>query len=379
MKLSCKREKLSLGLSIVGRMVKQRATLPVLSNVLLSSDKGQLKMVATDLEATISHWIGAKIDEEGAITVPARTLAEYIATSTDETVTLVSEGADVSVKGSRHFATIKGLPAEEFPIIPQVKGGKPIKVKAEKLKNAINCVVMAAAQDETRPVLTGVLLKVKGEKLLLVATDSYRLAEKTISLDGSAEMSSDFSQKGEVIIPQRTLADVARVLSSLTAGESQDETDVEIVAGENQVQFKFGEIEFISRQIEGAFPDYEQIIPKDFVMKCEIDKNEFVEAIKMANIFAREAGNNVKISVSESDFLVSAISAQVGNSETHIKAVSKGSSLSVAFNARYLLDALTVMNAERVNFDLSGSLSPGLIYSKDEEGFRYVVMPLRSE
>jgi DNA polymerase-3 subunit beta len=365
MKLSCKRENLSLGLSIIGRMVKQRATLPVLSNVLLSSDKGRLKMVTTDLEATVSHWIGAKIDEEGAITVPVRTLAEYIATSTDETITLVSEGADVSIKGSRHFATIKGLPAEEFPIIPQVKGGKPIKIAAGKLKNAISCVVMAAALDETRPVLAGVLLKVGSEKLLLVATDSYRLAEKTIPLTSSAEAL-------EVIIPQRTLAEVARVLP-------QDETQVEIVAGENQVQFKFGEIEFISRQIEGSFPDYEQIIPKDFVLKCEMDKNEFMEAIKMANIFAREAGSNIKVSASESDFLVSAIATQVGNSETHIKAVSKGNSLSVAFNARYLLDALTAMNAERINFDLSGALNPGLISAKEEEGFRYVVMPLRSE
>ncbi|MFA5261220.1 MAG: DNA polymerase III subunit beta, partial [Candidatus Omnitrophota bacterium] len=249
MKISVKRENLLKGLQTVSRMVKQRATLPVLGNVMIASDKGRLKLASTDLEAAIVERIGAKIDEEGAITVPARTLFDYISTITDETLELHSEGSDISVKGARQHVTIKGISAEEFPIIPQVTTGKKVVLKSQVLKSGILAVIVAAALDETRPVLSGLLFRVVGEELLIVATDSYRLAEKRVGLDVHSEL--------DVVIPQRTIGELSRILPV-------DDTEVEISAGENQVQFKFADIEFMSRQIDGAFPDYEQIIPKEF-------------------------------------------------------------------------------------------------------------------
>jgi len=365
MKVSIKRDNLSKSLGMIGRMVKQRASLPVLSNIMLMTDRGRLKLVATDLEAACSEWIGAKIDEDGAITVPARTLIDYVTTTTDDTLELVSSGADLNIKGSRHHATIKGISAEEFPIIPQVKSDKVTKMKAIELKNAIFSVIIAAALDETRPVLAGILFRIIGSDLVLVATDSYRLAEKRIKLN------APISQL-DVVVPARTLSEVARILPA-------DESIVEISSGENQVQFRFSDTEFLSRQIDGAFPDYEQIIPKEFVLEADLSKAEFQEAIKMANVFARDAGGNIKVAASESGLVISAISSQIGDAENHVKATTKGSALTVAFNAKYILDALNVMNSDEMIFALSGPLNPGMIFDKNDGSFRYIVMPLRND
>lgn len=364
MKISVKRDNLLKGLQVASKMVKQRATLPVLGNVLLASDKGRLKIVSTDLEAAIMCWCGAKIDEEGAITVPARTLFDYVSTITEDTLQLVSEGADLSVKGAHGHVTIKGIAAEEFPIIPQVRTDKKITITALELKNAISSVAPAAALDETRPVLAGLLFRLVGEELIVVATDSYRLAEKRAKLTQSISL--------DVIVPSRTISELARILPS-------DESPVEISSEENQVQFRFGDIEFLSRQIDGTFPDYEQIIPGEFVHEAIVSKNALLEAIKTANIFAREAGGNIKINASESGLVISAISSQTGDSESYVQSSSKGKPLEVAFNARYILDALNVITGDEIIFALAGTLNPGMIFDKEDGSFRYVVMPLRNE
>ena len=364
MKISVKRDNLLKGLQTASKMVKQRATLPVLGNVLLASDKGRLKIVSTDLEAAIMSWCGAKIDEEGAITVPARTLFDYVSAITEDTLELVSEGSDLSVKGKHGHVTIKGISAEEFPIIPQVRTDKKIVVKAQVLKSAISSVAPAAALDETRPVLAGLLFRLVGEDLMVVATDSYRLAEKRSELIGKNEL--------DVIVPSRTIAELGRILPN-------DESEVEISSEENQVQFKLGDIEFLSRQIDGAFPDYEQIIPKEFVHEAIVSKNSLLEAIKTANIFAREAGGNIKIAASQSGLVISAISSQTGDSESYVASSSKGTALEVAFNARYILDALNVISGEEIIFAMAGPLNPGMIFDKEDGSFRYIVMPLRNE
>lgn len=365
MKITIKREKLSGGLLMVGKLVKQRATLPVLSNILINTDKGRVRLAATDLESSVVTWVGAKVDEEGAVTIPAKTIIDYITNMTDETVELYSEGSDLNIKGSRNHADIKGIAVEEFPIIPEVKGGIAVKALSGDLKRAIFITAIAAAFDETRPVLAGVLFRVADKDLTLVATDSYRLAEAKIKIAKS-------SDKGDFIIPQRTALEVARLLPA-------DKTEVEICAGENQVQFKFGEIEFTSRQIEGAFPDYEQIIPKKFEFEAELDKGELLEGIKTANVFARESGSNVKMSATEGSVAISAIANQVGKAENQVSATTSGTPLTVAFNARFILDALNAIESERVKFNFAGALSPGLILPFDSDDFKYVVMPLRNE
>lgn len=365
MKIQCKRENLLSGLNVVGRMVKTRATLPVLSNILIASDKGRLKLVSTDLEAAIVHWIGAKIDEEGAITIPARTLIDYVTSTSDDTIELASQGADISISSSHYHSTIKGLNAEEFPIIPRVESSNPIKVAAKVLKNAILSVAPAAALDETRPVLAGVLIKQKGADIYVVATDSYRLAEQKIEIGKS-------DKALEIIIPQRTAAELARILPL-------NDTEVGLFVGENQAEFRFGEIEFQSRQIEGSFPDYEQIIPKDFVYEIEASKSEMEEAIKTASIFSRDSGNNIKLSGAANEMVITSVSSQIGDAEARLKVVSKGTPLNISFNARYILDALAAIGGEQVKVSFAGELNPGLITGPDNHGYRYIIMPLRNE
>ncbi len=364
MKLTLKRENLARGLSVVGKLVKQRATLPVLSNIMLMTDKGRLKLAATDLESAVVTWVGAKIDEEGAVTIPAKTIIDYITNTTDDNIELYSEGADLSIKGNRHSADIKGISAEEFPIIPEAKGGINLKMKSNSLKMAIFTTAIAAAFDETRPVLAGILFRVADGSLKMVATDSYRLAESVVKINTK--------EKGDFIIPQRTATEVARLLSG-------DDSEVEISSGDNQVQFKFNDIEFTSRQIEGAFPDYEQIIPKEFVFESEMDRGDLLEAVRTANVFARESGSNVKITAADGSISISAIAAQVGKSETKVQANTSGSPLTVAFNAKFVLDALNVIESERVKLNLSGPLNPGLLLPYNSQDFKYVVMPLRNE
>lgn len=363
--VSCKRENLSSGVQIVGRMVKQRATLPVLSNIMMSTDRGRLKLTATDLEASICAWIGAKVDEEGAVTIPARTIIDYVTASSDETILLTAKETEVGITSEHNKATIKGLEASEFPQIPKVSSKNPIKLKARDIKQAILSVSFAAALDETRPVLAGILLKSKDSKIHVVATDSYRLAEGAIEV-------GKIDEPFEVIIPSRTANELARILP-----DSDDEVVVSI--GDNQVEFSFLDIQFTTRQIEGSFPDYNQIIPKEFVCEFEAEKQQFAEAIKVANIFARDVGGNVKITASDSKAIVNAISSQTGDTQASFAIDFKGSPITVAFNAKYILDQLSVMAGDKVMVALSGELNPALVTAKGNDDLKYIIMPLRSE
>lgn len=362
---SCKRENLLKGLSIVSRMVKQRATLPVLSNIMISTDKGRLKLSATDLEAAVTTWIGAKIDEEGAITVPARVIVDYVGATSDETILITVKETDIGITSEHNKTTIKGLEAGEFPQIPKIKDSGALTIKAVQLKQAILSTSFAAALDETRPVLAGILLKTKNDKLHIVATDSYRLAEYILDCEKAPK-------PFEIILPSRTANELARILPS-------EDLEVTISIGESQVEFGFDDIEFSTRQIEGAFPDYDQIIPKEFNAEIEAAGNEFAEAIKTANVFARDVGGNIKISVGADKAVINAIASQVGDTQASFAVTFKGTPMVVAFNAKYILDVLTILEGDRLVFGLTGELNPGLISDKTKTNFKYVVMPLRSE
>lgn len=366
MKITCKRENLVKGLNIVSRMVKQRATLPVLGNILLSSDNGRMKLSVTDLEAAIVTWVGAKIDEEGAITIPARTFFDYVTAASDEVISMNAQNSDVALKSDRNQATIKGISAEEFPIIPQVKSADKLVVGAVELKSAIFAVSSCAAPDETRPVLSGILFRVHSGKLYVVATDSYRLAEKIITPSAVPAKFSD------VIIPQRTAMELARVLPD-------EESIVEITVGENQAQFVCDDIVFLSRQIEGSFPDYEQIIPKEMVYEFEVEKSAAIEAIKVANVFARDIGGNIKFTAEKDSVEITSVSSQTGDTKSTLAVSSTGKPITVAFNARYIMDALGVISGNRISFGFSGELNPGQIVDKEDKSYKYIIMPLRGD
>ena len=367
MKVSCTQENLSRGLGIVSHMVGTRTTLPVLNNILLKTEKGRLKLAATDLEIGISTWIGGKVLKEGAVTCPARLISEFTTTNTDKTINLELKDATLNLVSEHFKANIKGIEASEFPLIPEVKGGAVLEVGAQDLKDTIIKTVFACAIDETRPVLAGVYVMVAGGKIKMVATDSYRLAEKTLNLLSKGASSTNF------IVPARTMAEIARLID-----ESIEKVIIKV--GENQVEFKLGPTEIVSRLIEGSFPDYEQIIPTNIKTKLELPTSNFANAIKMASFFARESANNVKINIKKPKSIqVSAVSPQIGDNTSDLEGSFTGDELEIAFNAKFVLDCLQVINIDKVDLELAGPLAPGLIRPTKDKNYLYIIMPLRME
>lgn len=365
MKISCTQENLAKGLSITSHTVSARTTLPVLSNILIKIENGRLKLSATDLEIAISTWVGAKIDQEGAITIPARLLLEYINTNTDKNIDLELKETTLNLKSTHFKANIKGIEANEFPLIPEVKNGEVVEISAAELKDGIAKTVFACAVEESRPVLTGVYFKVNSGKLKLVSTDSYRLAEKNISLTSGGEKQLDF------IVPARTMAEIGRLI------DEQIEK-VEIKVGENQVQFKLGQTEVVSRLVEGSFPDYDQIIPKTIKTKIELNASQFANAIKMASFFARDSANNIKLAFkAPKTFQIKAVSAQLGDNISELEASGSGDEVEIAFNAKFILDAMPVINKDNITLEMAGAMSPAILRPSKDTSYLYIIMPLR--
>lgn len=366
MKISCIQEKLNKGLSLVNRIVSNRGSLPILSNVMLTSDKGRLKISATDLEIGINTWIGAKVEEEGSITVPARLISEFVNTNKDQTINMALNNNDLEIFSEKYKANIKGINASEFPLIPNIKKDIFASIDSQELNTALSEVYFAAAVDETRPVLTGILFKFIGGKLKIAATDSFRLAEKEIIFkDGS-------KQEKQIIIPQRAAIELIRIISNFSG-------KIDIYLEENQVLFTFGDTEFTTRLINGSYPDYEQIIPKKHQTEINITKNEFSDAIKMASYFARETANNIKIKTEESKLKISANSPQVGDNVSEINAQITGNACEIAINAKFALDFLNVIKDQNINIKINENNSPVLFSSQEKKGYLYIIMPLRVE
>lgn len=365
--VSCTQENLAKGLAIVGRSVGTRTTLPVLNNILIKTEKGGLKLSATDLEVGINTWIGAKVDQDGAITIPAKLLVDYINNNSDKKISLNLKEANLYLV-SDHFKTnIKGIDATEFPLIPQVKKQTEIVISSQNLQSAITKTLIAVALDESRPVLAGIYFHVKGDTLKMVSTDSYRLAEQKITLDKKVENEFSF------IVPYRPMSEVLRILS-----DSLDK--VMIYPGENQVEFVMGETTLVSRLINGAFPDYEQIIPDKATTQVSVDARELTGAIKMAQIFARESANNIKLKLNPpSQISIIATSPHLGDNISEIKSDVTGEKMEISFNAKFILDALQVLKSDRIKIDLSSDTKPGLVYGEKDSNYLYVIMPLRTD
>lgn len=365
MNISCTQENLNRGLNIVSRMATTRATLPVLANILIATDKGRLRFSATDLEIGVTTWIGAKIEEEGTLTIPARTLTDFIANNSDKTINLSIKDSTLHLKSDHYEANIKGIEASEFPLIPEIHSTALCELPASTLKEAIVQTVFAATSDETRPVLGGINIKFSKEGLRFAATDSYRLAERSIK--GVAGI----NQNIDIVVPARTIAELARII--------ENNQTVKIFLNENQILFSTGTTQLISRLIEGSFPSYEQIIPISHQTKAVINTSEFISGLKMASLFARESANNVRLKVNKGNIEIIAISPQVGDNTSKLPAQTEGKDIEIAFNARYIIDALNVVGSTNITLELTDKLSPGIIRPPKEKDYLYVIMPLRVE
>jgi len=373
MKLSCLQENLNWGLGIVGRAVPTRTTLPITNNILLETDQSRLKLVATNLEMAISCWIGAKVEEEGTITVPAKLLMEFISSLPKDKVdvAMAPKTKTLSVRCARYEARISGMDAKDFPPIPTVEQGIGTSIDVEALRQAITQVVFAAASEESRPVLTGVDAKFEGSNLTLAAADGFRLAVYKLGL------SKPLSQKIEVIIPSRTLAELNRLMT-----DQEEPVEVTVNPNKSQILFKLKNIELVSQLIQGTFPQYEQLIPQSTGTKATVDVAEFLRATKTAAIFARDGTGIVRLIIAPGGELtpgkmtVSARSEEIGEDVGEIDAIVQGNEAKIAFNGKYLTDVLNVIKEAQVALETTSPSSPGVIKPVGADNYVHVVMPM---
>ena len=370
MKLSVMQENLARGLSVVSRAVSTRSTLPVLANVLLKTEDAGLKLTATNLEIGITYWVPGKIESDGATTVPARLLTDLVSTlpAGDRVDLDLQSGDTLHIQCGRFETHVKGIDADEFPAIGAAGERPTTRVAQNVLRRALAETTFAAASDEARPILTGVLARFEGDQLTLAAADNYRIAVKTIPiLDAVPETS--------VVIPARALNELARVLADV-----EDPVEILLASGKNQILFHLDGIDLVSRLIDGQFPNYQQVVPTSHTTRAVLDREELLRAVRPAALIAHESANIVKLQVSsdgEPGITVSA-NAEVGDHVGQVEADVDGDGTTIAFNARYLADVLTNVSADQFGLELNGPLSPGVFKPVGDERYVHVVMPVRT-
>lgn len=378
MKLEIAQEELARTLSIVGRFVSPKPSLPVLANVLLVAEKKQLKLSATNLERGINFWLPAKINQEGSITVPARVLTEFVTSLPKQNVKLILRDQILNLSCGHFEANINGIDSSEFPSLPEVSGEPAVEIPASNLAQALNLVCFAAAPDEGRPVLTGVLTDFQKEGILLVATDGYRLSKKLMK---HSKKTKAPEKKLKLIVPARTFLEISRIVSEL--GISKDEElKVVVVKDQNQIIVVVDKIEISSRLIEGSFPNFSKVIPSEVKTKVELETEELNHAVRVASIFARDSANIIKILLDpKSGMTLAANTKEVGDNVSKVEAKVTGEEVQIAFNSRYLLDFLNNAGVKMLSLEFAGSLAPGIFRPLTEKGidesFLHLIMPVR--
>ncbi len=373
MRLSCLQENLNRGLSIVGRAVATRTTLPITNNVFLATDQSRLKLIATNLEMAISCWIGAKVEEEGAITVPARLLTEFISSLPSDKIdiSLSPKTKTLELKCARFEARISGVDAKDFPPIPTVDEGITTKVEVEALRQGISQVVFAAATEESRPVLTGIDAEFDGDLLTLAAADGFRLAVYKLPL------LNPVSQKTEVVIPARTLAELNRLIA-----DQEEAIEITVNPNKSQALFRLKNSELVSQLVQGTFPQYSQLIPQSYTTRAVVDVAQFLRATRTASIFARDGSGIVRLVMTPGGELtpgkvtISARSEEIGDDVGDIDAIVDGEESKIAFNGRYLIDVLSVLRESQVALETTNPSSPGVIRPVGVDNYIHVVMPM---
>ncbi len=379
MRISCLQENLSRGLGIVGRAVATRTTLPITSHVLISTDESRLRLSATNLEVAINCWIGAQIEEEGAIAIPAGLLTDFVVSLPSNTINMnVTSGTlSMEITCAKSEAHVSGQKADEFPPIPQIGKGITTSVDANALRTAINQVVFAAAMDDSRPVLTGTYAKFSGKNLTLVAADGFRLAVHDL------EMTKAVKEDIGIIIPARSLRELDRLLR-----DQSDPVEMTINPQKSQILFSLKnkepkmDIEIVSQLIQGTFPDYNQLIPQSHTTTAKINVPEFLRVIRSASVFARDGSGIVRLCMipegksSPGKIEVSARAEEIGDNEGSIDASIEGEEAKIAFNSKYLMDVFGALEDDQVVLEVTTSSSPGVFRPIEEGNWTQVIMPM---
>lgn len=374
MKVHVKQQQLAHSVNMVSRAVSPRSTLPVLSNILVKTDEGRLRLSATNLELGITSWAGARIEGEGAITVPARTFTDLVSNlPTDQVVlTLDNSTQTLNVSCGTSETNIKGIDAEEFPPIPEPDLEEGVPLNVANFKEMVQQVAFAASTDEARPVLTGVLLKLDGDRITMAATDGFRISIREDNIPNGV------TRPVEAIIPARALVELSRIL-----GSGDESLIMTFPPDRGQVIFHMENLELASQLIEGTFPDYAAIIPQNFKTHTLLSTSGLLKACKQSEIIAREGTNVARLNIiPESDesspgtLEISAQSEQTGTSEVLVDASVDGVPLLVAFNVRFLREVLEVINSDNVWLETNAANTPGLIHPQGDDHFKHIIMPM---
>jgi DNA polymerase-3 subunit beta len=374
MKVTVLQENLARGLGIVSKAVSPRSTLPVLANILIASDEGRLRLSATNLEMGITCWISARIEEEGSTTVPARTLSDLVGTLPGDQVMLKldTQTQTLNLRGGTSTNDIKCIDAQEFPPLPVPDFEGAVQINVGDFREMIHQVAFAASSDEARPVLMGVLLQVDKDRLTMAAADGFRLSVR------KAVLASPSPAPVSAIVPAQALRELARV-----ATDGEEPIYMVLPKGRGQVVFRVKDVEVVSQLIDGTFPDYQQIIPRKYNQRTLVSTASLLKACKQAEIFAREGSNvarlNIKSSQGEmqpSEVEISATSEETGKNETIVEATVDGGGLLIAFNVKFLREALEVIRTPNVAIETSAPNAPGVVKPVGDDQFLHVIMPM---
>ncbi|MFH1171118.1 MAG: DNA polymerase III subunit beta [bacterium] len=366
MKCVCTQENLSRGLLVVGHVASKNTTLPILSNILVRGDAAGILLSATNLEIGITKRIRGKVEREGVCAVPGRVFTEYVSLLEEGTVTMEEGGGDLVLRSEKGETKLHGLPAEDFPLIPHIPKENGYICGAKELREGISQVIFAAAYDDARPEISGVLLRFSEKNLVLVATDSYRLAEKHLKLDQGIH-GSDAS----VIVPVRALQELLRILGQ--EGES-----VSVYLAENQILFVTNETELISRLIDGQYPNYEQILPVNHETRAVMTTDELVKAVRATSLFSRPGINDLTLSFTPPKTIsLQAANNQIGENRQTVDADIDGAENTIVFNSRYLLDGLANLHREKAVFEMVNNANPGVFRPQGDDDYLYIIMPIK--
>ncbi len=381
MKLSCTQENLNRGLLISSHIASKNVNLPILNNVLFRAEGGVITLVATNLEIGIKCEVRGKIEKEGSVALPAKLFADYLGSLPNDKIDLDLQDQTMEVRCKNYETRIRGAATSEFPLIPEVAKEGGYSLDVGKFREAVNQVVFATSTNEIRPEISGILMHFDGAgmKVVIAATDSYRLAEKTLDLAGKENENSR-----DVIVPARTMQEVLRILSVFRESEDPEAPNlVKIYLAENQIMFSLNGVDLVSRVIDGQYPDYKQIIPASYETRAGFNRNELIKVVKTASLFAKPGIFDVTFSLKPGsekagELVLSSANSQFGENTVKLGAEVEGKENEITLNYRYLLDGLGAMESEEVALELTSGENPCLLRPKTENSdYLYIVMPIK--
>lgn len=367
MKVEILQENLKSVLGTVSRFVSQRSQLPILANILIKASANKISLSATNLEMSISTLLGAKVSEEGEITVPARTFTDFISNLNPGPLTISTDKENVLLKNKSSQATILGSNSGDYPNIPSSLDSKYIEIDAGVFKKALAKVLFSVSTDETRPVLTGVLFEFGEDENTVVTTDGFRLSRQLLEI----RKGKNFGQS--VVVPRGVLSEVQRF------DFGSNLLKLAIDKKNNQVLMSSADTVFSTRVIQGDFPDYKRIIPKDGGVVVNVGRDDFFQAVKSASVFSRDSNNVVKLTVGEKQLVLSSEGSGTGRQTSSIDAKISNAKedLEIIFNCRFVEDFLSVCEGESVEVVLISPQSPGVFRDGGDKKYLHLIMPVR--